>query len=64
MFTSQVRFFFVARLRSFRAYWTIARWTLLVWGALNGFGIGLLSQAQRVTRRISRRVPRVSTPGV
>ena len=60
MFTTQLRFFLAARLRSFAAYWTIARWTLLVWGAINGFGIGLLGQVSRVTGRISRRVPRVS----
>ena len=60
MFTSQLRFLFLARLRSFKAYWTLARWALVVWGALNGFGLGLMSQAARVKQRISRRVPRVS----
>jgi hypothetical protein len=62
MLTSQVRLFFIARLRSFKAYWTVARWALLIWGAMNGFGVGLLGQAKRVQRRVSRRIPRVSGP--
>jgi hypothetical protein len=59
MLTTQLRLFFIARLRSFAIYWTVARWALLIWGALNGFGVGLLSRARR---RISQRVPRVSGP--
>jgi hypothetical protein len=63
MLTSQVRLFFIARLRSFKAYWTVARWALLIWGAMNGLGVGLLGQAERMKHRISRRVPRVSGSG-
>ena len=33
---------------------------LLVWGVLNGFGIGLLGQVERVKQRVSRRVARIS----
>ena len=36
--------------------WKSSRVALTLWGLLNGFGFGLLSQV----RRVSRRVPRVS----
>ena len=42
------------------AFWKTSRVTLLIWGALNGLGIGLLGKVERVKQRISRRVPRVS----
>ena len=42
------------------ALWKVTRFALLVWGVLNGFGIGLLGKVERVKQRISRRVPRVS----
>jgi hypothetical protein len=38
------------------ASWKSSRFALSLWGLLNGFGFGLLSQV----RRVSRRVPRVS----
>jgi hypothetical protein len=38
----------------------MTRLVFLFWGMLNGFGIGLLGQVDRVKRRISRRLPRVS----
>jgi hypothetical protein len=33
---------------------------LLIWGTLNGLGIGLIGRVHEVKQRISRRVPRVS----
>jgi hypothetical protein len=42
------------------ALWKVTRVALLVWGVLNGLGIGLLGKVERVKQRISRRVPRVS----
>jgi len=44
------------------AFWKATRVLLLVWGVLNGFGIGLIGRVERVKQRISRRIPRVSTP--
>jgi hypothetical protein len=40
--------------------WKVTRLALLVWGVLNGLGIGLIGRVERVSQRISRRVHRVS----
>jgi hypothetical protein len=40
--------------------WKLTRVTLIVWGVLNGLGIGFLGKVEQVKHRISRRVPRVS----
>jgi hypothetical protein len=37
--------------------WIVTRWTLVIWGVLNGLGVGLLGE---VRRRVSRQVARVS----
>ena len=42
------------------ALWKVTRVALLIWGVLNGLGIGLLGKVEQVKQRISRRVPRVS----
>ena len=41
---------------SYAASWKSSRAALILWGLLNGFGLGLLTGV----RRVSRRVPRVS----
>jgi hypothetical protein len=46
--------------RAHTVFWKLTRLALLVWGVLNGLGIGLIGQVERVKQRISRRVPRVS----
>jgi hypothetical protein len=46
--------------RAHSAAWIAARWTLLIWGMINGLGVGLLGRVEQVKRRISRRLPRVS----
>ena len=40
--------------------WKTTRVALIVWGVLNGLGVGLVGQVNRVKQRISRRIPRVS----
>lgn len=60
MLTSQIRLFSIAWFRSHATFWTITKWMLVIWGAMNGFGLGLLGRVERLKHRISKRVPRVS----
>lgn len=45
---------------AYSGFWKATRLLLMLWGILNGFGIGLLGQVARVKQRVSRRVARIS----